>query len=142
MLTEPIDLLPEQPDWIRVLAAYAAAEKALPVSTEEPAAEDPEADEESSRSQKWLPRVEQVEDVHASLLHAIHGQLIAHGLLKFDLADRTDGVVYRLTAQSRSAVNKVNLDELPVSEAVESDAEEASELMPETEDESAALEAA
>ena len=130
MITEPTELLAENPDWIRVLAAYVEAEQELaasqqpqqPSDTGQQVADESE-EEESPQSKKWLPRVRQVDDVPLSQLPAIHGKLIAHGLLKFDLQGRNDGVVYRLTPQSRSAVKGVNLEDLPLSPPAEIEAD-------------------
>ena len=89
MITEPTELLAENPDWIRVLAAYVEAEQELaasqqpqqPSDTGQQVADESEEDE-SPQSKKWLPRIRQVDDVPLSQLPAIHGKLIAHGLLK------------------------------------------------------------
>ncbi len=123
MISEPTELLADNPDWIRVLAAYVEAEQQLAETIEQqqqqPAASgeaDDDDEQESPRSKKWLPRLREVEHIAPSQLPAIHGKLIAHGLLKFDLQGRNDGVVYRLTPQSRAAVGGVNLADLPISQ--------------------------
>jgi len=136
MISEPTELLAENPDWIRVLAAYVEAEQQLAETTEQEQQQQTEAteetddgdEEESPRPKKWLPRVREVENVAPSQLPAIHGKLIAHGLLKFDLQGRNDGVVYRLTPQSRSAVNSVRLEDLPISQPPDVEADFDSEV--------------
>ena len=44
----------------------------------------------------------------------VHGQLIAYGLLKCDLRDRTAGVVYQLTPEARQVLELESDDELRI----------------------------
>ena len=130
MIDMELDLLRENPSWLVVLRAYetvfeelaaeSQAEKARPtdknVPTEEAAAlEDGEqeaddaetaspAAEKIRRPRPWAPRLTTVEDVDSEELSRIHGRLIAYGLLKCDLADRSAGVVYQLTAEARKSL--------------------------------------
>ena len=83
-------LLEEHPEWREVLRAYDAkleAEKKL----------NPDHD-------GWLPRLKNVVGIDSGELPAIHGQLIAHGLVKFQIGDRTTGVQYQLSRSGRSIV--------------------------------------
>jgi hypothetical protein len=52
----------------------------------------------------WVPRLAAVAEVPGDQLSAIHGRLIAHGLLRFELAGRSEGVEYQLTPLGRQAV--------------------------------------
>ncbi len=49
---------------------------------------------------RWINRIMEVEDVPEDELSTAHGQLIAHGLLKFKLLGR-DGMGYQLTSLGR-----------------------------------------
>lgn len=63
-----------------------------------------QAPQKTRRSQPWVPRLTSVEGVESEELSKIHGRLIAYGLLKCDLADRSAGVVYQLTTEARRAL--------------------------------------
>jgi hypothetical protein len=52
----------------------------------------------------WSPRIAEVPGVAAELLSAMHGKLIALGLLKFEISSRADGVQYQLTTLGRQAL--------------------------------------
>ena len=52
----------------------------------------------------WIPRLAMVEPVSPERLAPVHGRLIALGLLRFQLLDRTGGMVYRLSPEGRSAL--------------------------------------
>jgi hypothetical protein len=60
--------------------------------------------EKSPDSDGWVPRQTVVEGIDPALLSAIHGKLIAFGLLKFDVMGRDVGVHYQLTQQGRRAL--------------------------------------
>lgn len=45
----------------------------------------------------WQPRVAQVEGIATEELSQVHGKLIAYGMLKFQLLNRTVGMAYQLT---------------------------------------------
>lgn len=86
---EPLEIesLPESAECERVLAAYsseASVQKTL----------DPEHD-------GWVTRVRNVEGVPDEELSELHGWLIAHGLLKIELAGRKEGVRYRLSGTGK-----------------------------------------
>lgn len=110
----------DQQELICVLAAYRAAEQAAPrpvrtAPTPEPAAESPvdgsqpEADDDDG----WIPRLRELPGVAAERLSPLHGQLIAHGLLKFNLLGRTAGVGYRLTPEGRDVLARVRSGHAP-----------------------------
>lgn len=116
-------------DDLLVLAAYAAAEEAqqnerkaqcVDQTTSDPApagssvaASDNDGQDIDSaeletsttaRTMTWIPRLREVADVPHDRLTPIHGRLIAHGLLQFQLLGREEGVVYRLTPAGRKAL--------------------------------------
>ena len=104
-------------------SSLARAEAPLPASPESEAAlvetsaasisasgQDPVGVEAPQRGLKWLRRLRDVSDVPAAELAAIHGRLIADGLLQFELGGRDEGVVYRLTRDARQALAQLNSD--------------------------------
>ncbi|HEY3969702.1 MAG TPA: hypothetical protein VGM05_34470 [Planctomycetaceae bacterium] len=72
------------PDWALLLAAY--------------------QQKIASGSLEWSPRIVEVPGVAAEHLSAIHGKLIALGMLKFEISSRTDGMQYQLTTLGRQAL--------------------------------------
>ncbi|MFM7161823.1 MAG: hypothetical protein ACKO3P_15825 [Planctomycetaceae bacterium] len=52
----------------------------------------------------WLPRLGAMPGVEQSSLSAIHGKLIALGMLRCDLGDRVEGLVYQLSPLGRQAL--------------------------------------
>ena len=58
----------------------------------------------------WLSRLTRVEGVDSEELSRTHGRLIAYGLLKCDLADRSAGVVYQLTSTSKQVIARLSSD--------------------------------
>ncbi len=52
----------------------------------------------------WSPRITIVEGLPPEQLSAIHGKLIALGMLKFEIGNRADGVQYQLTPFGRQAL--------------------------------------
>jgi len=83
-----------------VLHAYHCAEQALPA--ERPRQACPEG-EEIERA-RWVARIGEVDGVPRDRLAPIHGRLIAHGYLQFQLQGRDAGVVYRVTSEGRAAL--------------------------------------
>lgn len=69
----------------------------------------PEADDDDG----WIPRLRELPGVAAERLSPLHGQLIAHGLLKFNLLGRTAGVGYRLTPEGRDVLARVRSGHAP-----------------------------
>ncbi len=124
MIDTDLSLIAETPGCVAVLRAYRAAQEALdaqpaeahapavPAAAPDDAAEDEsDADaehEDSPRQRKaarWIPRIQQVADVEAAELSRIHGRLIAFGLLKCELGERSAGVQYQLTNAGKQVLN-------------------------------------
>jgi hypothetical protein len=72
------------PDWGLLLAAY--------------------QEKLASGSLEWSPRISDVSELPPDRVSAIHGKLIALGMLKFEISSRTDGVQYQLTTLGRQAL--------------------------------------
>jgi hypothetical protein len=53
----------------------------------------------------WTPRIQEAGEIPKEELPAIHGKLIAHGFLKFDLAGRDGGIRYQLTPLGKTGIN-------------------------------------
>ena len=111
-----IQLIRQNPACLLVLQAYKAAlqqirEESAAEAPVENAADSEEATEgEASeatvtrRSPTWISRLPGVNGVDDEELSWVHGQLIAYGLLKCDLKDRSAGVVYQLTPEGRQVL--------------------------------------
>jgi hypothetical protein len=52
----------------------------------------------------WVPRLAGIDGVPPEHLAPLHGKLIALGLLRFQLLDRTGGMVYRISPEGRSLI--------------------------------------
>ena len=61
--------------------------------------------ERSSDFDGWVPRIHEFPDTPTEELPGIHGKLIAHGFLKFDLAGRDGGIRYQLTPLGKQGIN-------------------------------------
>ncbi|MBX3443412.1 MAG: hypothetical protein KF774_13485 [Planctomyces sp.] len=125
MTDHALDWLGSQPEGRTLLTAYSEREAALPKRAEpakaaaaavvatEPAdglgelGEDDASDVEvgggAERIESWIPRIMSLPGVDAASLPALHGRLIALGLLKFELFGRQGGMRYRLTPLGRKA---------------------------------------
>jgi hypothetical protein len=79
-------------DLTRVLAAYSAVQ---PVVATEVA---------DDGAVGWVHRLAVIEQVAPERVAPLHGKLIALGLLRFQLLDRTGGMVYRLSPEGRQAL--------------------------------------
>lgn len=79
-----LDAFDAHPEWNPLLQAYWQAQQRV--------------------EKGWVPRLAAVAEVPGDQLSAIHGRLIAHGLLRFELAGRSEGVEYQLTPLGRQAV--------------------------------------
>lgn len=130
MIDLEIQLVRQNPACLLVLLAYQATFDQLreeSATAEAPAsdfdsletAEDFEDDEDrdseqapSRRAQSWIARLPSVPGVDDEELSWVHGQLIAYGLLKCDLRDRSAGVVYQLTPEARQILELESSDEL------------------------------
>lgn len=110
----------DQQELICVLAAYRSAEQAAP----RPARSTPPAELQADGSAEptlaeadddagWIPRLRELPGVAAERLSPLHGQLIAHGLLKFNLLGRTTGVGYRVTPEGRDVLARVRAGQAP-----------------------------
>ena len=138
MIDLELELVRENPHWLTVLCAYQAAheesrksaEKSSVVqdSADESSADDLPADTEMSEADQdslaasesdeskmpkirkaiWLSRLIRVEGVDSEELSRTHGKLIAYGLLKCDLADRSAGVVYQLTSTGKQVIARLS----------------------------------
>jgi len=84
MVHHEFELFDANPEWRLLLAAY--HEKIAAGSIE------------------WSPRLADVAGLAAEELSAIHGKLIALGLLKFEIGSRAEGVHYQLTPLGRQAL--------------------------------------
>jgi hypothetical protein len=67
----------------------------------------PEPAESRGRPQIWVRRQVEIAGVPSERLAALHGRLIAEGLLQFSLSGREEGVVYRLASEARRALGEV-----------------------------------
>ena len=138
MIDLELELVRENPHWLTVLCAYQAAheesrksaEKSSVVqdSADESSADDLPADSEMSEADQdslaasesdeskmpkirkaiWLSRLTRIEGVDSEELSRTHGKLIAYGLLKCDLADRSAGVVYQLTSTGKQVIARLS----------------------------------
>ena len=67
------------------------------------------------RTSRWVQRITQIATIEPAELSKIHGRLIAYGLLKCDLAGRSDGMVYQLTSSGKTMLKRFG-DETSVTE--------------------------
>jgi hypothetical protein len=70
----------------------------------------PESDGDESFEEAaigWVPRLRQVAGIAPEQLGPLHGQLIALGLLKFQLTGRTSGILYRVSVDGRAELEKL-----------------------------------
>ncbi|TWT52298.1 hypothetical protein KOR42_29840 [Thalassoglobus neptunius] len=86
-------LLAERPDWQAVLKLYFDLLDEVKI----------ERDSEES-GPRWARRIPQIENIAPEVLTEIHGQLIAMDLLTFQLEDKDDGLMYRITREGRRAL--------------------------------------
>ena len=68
----------------------------------------PEAEDSEESTIGWVPRLGQVAGISETRLGALHGQLIALGLLKFQLTGRTSGIVYRVSPEGRAELQRAS----------------------------------
>ena len=85
--TLQFDVTPEQQ---QLLHAYQAQAASLKVTSEE--------------FDGWLERVDELAGIEVSQLTALHGQLIATGMLKFEISGRSVGLKYQLSQQGKKAL--------------------------------------
>lgn len=84
-----------------VLNAYIRAEQAL--LSERPRQEMPEGEE--IERVRWVTRIRELEGIPHDCIAPSHGRLIAMGYLQFQLQGRDAGVLYRVTAEGRAALD-------------------------------------
>lgn len=94
MLDLDFAVLDVHPEWRQVLLAY--SEGFIATTTG-----DAETAEFVARG--FRPRVREVDGVPVDQMARAHGKLIAHGLLQVEIAGRTGGMLYQLTAAGRRA---------------------------------------
>jgi hypothetical protein len=106
MLDLDFVVLDAHPEWRQVLLAYC---EDIDVAT----TADAETAEFMARG--FRPRLRSVDGVPADQMARVHGKLIAHGLLKVEIAGRTGGMLYQLTTAGRRACLRVaeNAEESP-----------------------------
>jgi hypothetical protein len=110
MTDHPHEWLRDQPAAAALLGAYALSaetasagrESAKAAAPENP--DDPVEADDADDSASWLPRITQLADVDPSTMPALHGRLIALGLLRFELFGRAGGMRYRLSPLGRRAL--------------------------------------
>ena len=94
MLDLDLAVLDAHPEWRQVLLAYGDE-----LETATPA----DAETADFLARGFRSRVREVEGVPADQMARVHGKLIAHGLLQVEIAGRTGGMLYQLTAIGRRA---------------------------------------
>lgn len=120
-------LMTANPAWGLVLAAYRKLEDELPpapkakkeataepavalaVVVVEPAGEASapafeEAGDDTESLVGWFDRIREVAGVDPAILSQVHGRLIAHGLLKCEIGQRSSGLVYKLSTAGKTAL--------------------------------------
>ena len=100
MLESPIELVARDPHWRIVLETYRETQR-------EQRQAEPDRD-------SWVPRLREIDSVPPEQLSPVHGRLIAHGLLKFQLAGQgaSTGLEYQITPIGRRALGEaVAIDE-------------------------------
>lgn len=105
-MSEPTAGLTDQQELISVLAAYRAAEQTdlggvQPVAVTPQDGDVPGENAEEESDTGWIPRLREMPGIAADRLAPLHGQLIAHGLLRFNLLGRMAGMGYRVTPEGR-----------------------------------------
>jgi hypothetical protein len=104
--------------WRRVLEAYAS------LSAERAAA--PPADAAApAETIAWVPRLSRLDGVEPERLSALHGKLIALGLLTFEVSGKL-GMQYQLSPLGRRAMGRgMGLEEQEADEAISAPTDEA-----------------
>lgn len=114
-----------QPESRLLLAAYFALETELKAQAQSQSARreqqaevvvalaepvEVDADEAEETAIGWVPRLREVSGIAPERLGPLHGQLIALGLLKFQLTGRTSGILYRLSPEGRSELSRADAE--------------------------------
>ena len=84
MTSHELELFDANPSWGLLLAAY--------------------QQKIASDGLEWSARVTEVEGIAPDQLSAIHGKLIAMGMLKFEIGSRAAGIQYQITTLARQAL--------------------------------------
>ena len=92
MTDVPLQLDTLTPQNLQVMQAYATRAKAAKASVEE--------------FDGWLERIDTLPDMDAELLTKLHGELIAKGFLKFQIAGRNIGLRYQISTGGKQAVER------------------------------------
>jgi hypothetical protein len=112
MTDHPLEWLKDQPAAVALLVSYSQLEElarataprkppAAPVIESDDPVDSAESEDDSAT---WIPRITTLPDVQRSDMPAIHGRLIALGLLKFELFGKSGGIRYRLSTLGRKAL--------------------------------------
>ncbi len=90
MICSELDLLAGD-GWKTLLGAYLAAHE--------------RAAQASRDFDGWLPRLSDIAGLAEEEISQLHGKLIAVGLLRFRLADRTAGVLYQVNTRMHAVLS-------------------------------------
>ncbi|MEQ9407829.1 MAG: hypothetical protein RIK87_08875 [Fuerstiella sp.] len=69
----------------------------------------------------WLERIDALPDLTAEMLTQLHGQLIAMGFLKFEIAGRNIGLRYQISPKGKQALDRALSAESTDSDAADGD---------------------
>jgi hypothetical protein len=108
MLDDVAEQLAATTGWRRVLEAYAS------LSASSAVRQSIEGRPEVQESLGWVPRISRLDGVDAERLSALHGRLIALGLLSFEVSGKA-GMQYQLSPLGRRTLTRVGVDELSAS---------------------------
>jgi hypothetical protein len=95
--------------WRRVLEAYATLATAAAVPSSKGESSD------ASESLGWVPRLSRLDGVEPERLSALHGKLIALGLLSFEISGKL-GMQYQISPLGRRTLGRVGDFEEPSSD--------------------------
>lgn len=96
--------LNQNSEWLIVLKTYAELEQAAKFNAKSQPPE--EGFTQKFNADYWIPRVTCVDGVATADLSKLHGQLIAHGFLKFQLASRETGVSYQISPLGKQTLEQ------------------------------------
>ena len=96
------------------------------------AVRDAAAKTSASEYSGWLDRIQDVPGIECSSLTAIHGFLIAQGLIKFEFNGRSVGLQYQLSTQGRESLTRKSVylhDDPRGNESCQGDTESETEVV-------------
>lgn len=93
MIDFEFELMQQNPEWCDVLAAYRAEQLRLK--------------QDNPEGEFWVDRLREVDPVKTEWLPRIHGKLIALGMLRFEIADRANGVRYQVSSAGVQLLNRL-----------------------------------